>query len=290
VFPRIAWILAAVLAAGALCVLYGVFIERRWFRLMRYRLNILPAGTDPLTILHLSDLHYLPRDKKMASFIASIPQADVTVITGDLLGGPEAVESVVETLKPARGRYGSYFVLGSNDYYTPKPLNYFRYFKRKHGLRLGTRGRASDLITQMTGAGWTALVNQRVGAQWNGSKAEVVGIDDPHIHRDDLRSAPRHKPEVFGLGIVHSPDAAPELAALGYDLVVAGHTHGGQVRMPVVGALVNNSVLPVSFSRGLYRIGGSYLHISAGLGSSKYAPFRFWCRPEATMLELGQRS
>jgi predicted MPP superfamily phosphohydrolase len=89
--------------------------------------------------------------------------------------------------------------------------------------------------------------------------------------------------------VVHSPDPAPELVALGYDLVVAGHTHGGQVRIPFVGALVTNSHVPRGLSMGLIRMGPSYLHVSPGMGTSKYAPFRFLCRPEATLLELRKR-
>src|SRR5205085_839421 len=119
------------------------------------------------------------------------------------------------------------------------------------------------------------------------SEFEVCGLDDPHLHRDDLRVATRQRPDIFGLAVVHSPDPAPELAALGYDLVLAGHTHGGQVRMPIVGALVNNCLLPLKMSMGLVKLGSSCLHVSPGLGTSKFVPFRFLCRPEATTLELG---
>jgi predicted MPP superfamily phosphohydrolase len=90
----------------------------------------------------------------------------------------------------------------------------------------------------------------------------------------------------FGLAVVHSPDPAPELVALGYDLVLAGHTHGGQVRLPIVGALVTNCSIPNRMARGLFRLGPGHVHISAGLGTSKYAPFRLFCRPEAAFLEL----
>ena len=86
---------------------------------------------------------------------------------------------------------------------------------------------------------------------------------------------------------MHSPDSAPEAAALGYDMVFAGHTHGGQVRLPLVGALVTNCTMPRRLVDGLVRMGTSLLHTSPGLGTSKYAPFRFLCRPEATVLELG---
>jgi predicted MPP superfamily phosphohydrolase len=89
---------------------------------------------------------------------------------------------------------------------------------------------------------------------------------------------------------MHSPDSAPEAAALGYDLVFAGHTHGGQVCLPFVGALVTNSNMPRRSVDGLVRMGSAILHTSRGLGTSKYAPFRFWCRPEVTILELVPRS
>ena len=97
---------------------------------------------------------------------------------------------------------------------------------------------------------------------------------------------PREHPERFGIAVVHSPDPVPELAALGWDLIVSGHTHGGQVNLPLVGALVTNCSVPRYMAKGLIRLGPSYVHISAGAGTSKYAPFRFWCRPEATLLEL----
>src|SRR5439155_19297835 len=96
----------------------------------------------------------------------------------------------------------------------------------------------------------------------------------------------RTDPAAFGRAVVHSPDPAPELVALGYRLIVSGHTHGGQVRMPFVGALVSNSQIPTRICMGLSRLGPALMHISPGLGTSKYAPFRFLCRPEATVLEL----
>jgi predicted MPP superfamily phosphohydrolase len=255
-------------------------------------LNILPSdpGAAPLQLLHLSDLHFVSGERKKAAFLARLPPADVTVVTGDFLAEPEAVETAVAALRPARGSKASYFVLGSNDYYRPRPLNYFTYFRRKRKPHRGTRGRAPELIALLRADGWVPLVNERIEAGWGPISTEICGLDDPHIHRDDLRDAPRTEPARFGLGIAHSPEPAPELAALGYDLILAGHTHGGQVRMPGFGALVNNSLLPRSISRGLMKMGPAYVHISPGMGTSKYAPFRFFCRPEATFLELGHRS
>ncbi len=281
-------IVLLLVAAGVAVAVYAVFVERRWYRVGRYRLDILPAGGSSLTILHLSDIHLTNGDRRKPRFLSALPRADVTVVTGDILGEPEAVEEAVTALRPVRGRLASLFVLGSNDLYTPQPLNWFRYFVPHHRRkrRLPPRGRAPELVRLLERDGWVHLRNRKYDRQANGLRMEIVGLDDPHVHRGDLRVAPRHTPDALGLAVVHSPDPAPELAALGYDLVVAGHTHGGQIRLPVIGALVTNCSLPSRLARGMSRLGGSYLHVSPGLGTSKYAPFRFLCRPEATVLDL----
>lgn len=281
-----------VAAAGIACVAYGVLIERRWYHLVRYRLDILPAdAVAPITVLHLSDLHVARGADGLRRFLSRLPRADVTAVTGDIVGEPEAVEEAVELLRTVRGAAASYFVLGSNDYYAPRPLNPIRYFVGgSRRRRIARRGRARDLVSQLEADGWLHLRNIRRTVELNGSPVELLGLDDPHIDRQDLRVGPRVDADRFGLGVVHSPDPMPELAALGWDLVVYGHTHGGQVRMPVVGALVTNSYVPRRLVSGLVRMGDSYAHISPGLGTSKYAPFRFLCRPEAALLELRPRS
>ena len=284
------WILVAIVSVGALCVAYGALVERRWYRLVRYRVPILPAeGPDELTVLHLSDLHFTRRSDGLRRFLEGLPGADVTVVTGDIVGEPEAVEEAARALRAVRGRLASYFVLGSNDYFVPRPLNYFRYFRKGRTRRRARRGRALEMIELLATDGWVHLPNVRTLAALDGLGVELLGLDDPHIGRQDLRVAPRRHPERFGFAVSHSPDPAPELAALGYDLMVFGHTHGGQVRMPFVGALVTNSHVPRRMASGLVRLGDAYAHISPGLGTSKYAPFRFLCRPEATILELRRR-
>jgi uncharacterized protein len=281
-------VLGVVFGAGVACVAYGVAIERHWYRVTRYRLDILPRGAKPgLTVLHLSDLHVVRGSERMRRFVGSLPPADVTTVTGDIVGEPEAVEEAVAMLRQVRGRLASYFVLGSNDYHVPRPLNPVRYFLKSRKRRRAERGRARDLVAQLEADGWVHLKNARFETDLDGIPIELIGLDDPHIDRQDLRVAPRRHPDRFGLGVVHSPDPMPELAALGYDLVVYGHTHGGQVRFPFVGALVTNSHVPRRLVSGLVRLGESYAHISPGLGTSKYAPFRFLCRPEATILDLG---
>lgn len=282
-------ILLAIAAVGMACVAYGVFFERRAYRLVRRTLGILPAeGPPTLLVLHLSDLHFVRSDRRKAAFLAALPQADVTVVTGDFLAEPEAVEAAVEAVRATRGRLASWFVLGSNDYYVPKPLNPFAYF-RPHAQRVrrpARRGRAPDLRAALAADGWADLTNVHLDVTLVGLPVELLGLDDAHIARADLRLAPRREPDRFGMAVMHSPDSAPEAVACGYRLVVAGHTHGGQVRMPIVGALVTNSDLPRRLASGAIAFGDAVVHVSQGLGTSKYAPFRFLCRPEATLLEL----
>jgi len=287
VLPRI---LIAIASLGVLCLLWGIFVERRRYRVVRHRLDILPADASaPLTVLHLSDLHFVRNDPGKAAFLASLPQPDLTVVTGDFLAEPEAVEAAVAGVRPVRGRLGSWFVLGSNDYFVPRPLNYLAYFRARRRPRRAARGRADELIAQLTADGWVDLTNVRRVLDVDGLPMELLGLDDAHIARHDLRVAPRESPERFGFAVMHSPDSAPETAALGYDLLVAGHTHGGQVCLPGTGALVTNCALPSRLVSGLIRMGGSVLHVSPGLGTSKYAPFRFFCPPEATVLDLHPR-
>ncbi len=275
---------------GVCCVLWGIFVERRRYRLVRHRLDILPAtAAGPLTVLHLSDLHFVRRDPGKAAFLAGLPAADVTVVTGDFLAEPEAVETTVAAVHEVRGRLASWFVLGSNDYFVPRPLNYLAYFRGKRAPRRAARGRADDLVSQLRADGWDDLTNVRRDVDINGVSMELLGLDDAHIAWHDLRIAPRRSPDRFGFAVMHSPDSVPETAALGYDFMVAGHTHGGQVCLPGVGALVTNCSLPARLVSGMIRVGDAVVSVSPGLGTSKYAPFRFFCRPEATLLELHPR-
>ena len=287
--PVLSRILLALASIAVVCIAYGVAIERRAYRLVRRGLAILPAdGPESVTVLHLSDLHFVSTDRRKRAFLASIPRADVTVVTGDFLAEPEAVETAVEAVRETRGRLASWFVLGSNDYYVPHAMNPLRYFiphppaeassgsARPVGraARAPVRGRLAGPHQPARGAR-----PRRAGDRAPGSRRRAHPSPGP-------AGCARRAPSRFGIAVMHSPDSAPEIAACGYPFVVAGHTHGGQVRLPLVGALVTNSHLPRRLVSGLIRMGGSFVHVSPGLGTSKFAPFRFLCRPEATLLEL----
>src|SRR5436190_9098211 len=155
------WIIAAVTTAGLLCVAYGVFVERRWYRTARYVLQVLPPASTPMSVLHLSDLHFLASDEGKVRFLSRVERPDVTVVTGDILGEPEAVETGVRGLGAVRGRRASFFVLGSNDYYAPRRLNYTNYFRKPRRGRTPVRSRTEDLVRQLEADGWIHLKNRR---------------------------------------------------------------------------------------------------------------------------------
>jgi uncharacterized protein len=290
VTPRIVLLAAgAVAAAGAACVGYGVLVERDWYRLRRQRVEALEPGQPPLTVLHLSDLHLTAADRRRMAFLERLAgePVDLVVLTGDMLGEPDALSPVLDVLGRFRPRLGAVAVLGSNDYWAPRFLNPLSYFLGPSSRRRRSSGRNPwrELIEGLRARGWTVLSNDRGRLD----DIELAGMDDPHIRRDDPAVAVPPNGQVrLRLGVVHSPyrRALDAFAGNGYDLVLAGHTHGGQVRLPGVGALVTNCDLPREQVRGLSRWGSSWLHVSAGLGTSKYAPFRFACRPEASLLEV----
>jgi predicted MPP superfamily phosphohydrolase len=266
-------------------------VERNWFAVRVHRIPCLPPGTQPLRVLHISDLHLRSVQRRKRRFLARLDRTrpDLIVATGDLIGDRESAQAVAETLGAINARLSRLFVLGSNDYYAPRLLNPIKYFfpGGTRGVRPTARSNPwREMTALLEQHGWTLINNRALELVADGTSIDVVGLDDPHINRHDLSVAAARNGEGFRLGVVHSPDAAPDLATLGYDLILSGHTHGGQIRIPGVGALVTNSVLPRHMARGVHRMNGAWLHVSAGLGTSMFAPLRFACRPEVCLLEL----
>ncbi|HKQ03198.1 MAG TPA: metallophosphoesterase [Actinomycetes bacterium] len=285
----------AAAVAGAACVGYGIMVERDWYRLRRERVEALDPGQAPLTVLHLSDLHLTASDARRVAFLERLAAepVDLVVLTGDMLGEPAGLGPVLEALGRFRPRLGAVAVLGSNDYWAPRfrnPLTYFMGPSSRRG-RSSPRNPWRELVEGLEARGWTVLSNRRGQL----GDVELAGLDDPHIRRDDPATPVPANGDArprLRLGVVHSPyrRALDAFAGNGYDLVLAGHTHGGQVCLPGVGALVTNCDLPRDRVRGLSRWGSSWLHVSAGLGTSKFAPFRFACRPEASLLTVVSRA
>lgn len=283
---------AATLAAAGTA--YAGAEARRW-TLRQATLPVLPVGCAPLRILHISDLHMTPGQVSKQRWVAGLAalRPDLVVNTGDNLAHPRAVPAVLRALQPLLALPGL-FVFGNNDYYGPKPKNPAHYLlgtgKRIRGAPLPW----ADLRAAFTEHGWLDLTHTRRALHVSGHRIVAAGVDDPHTRRDRYqRIAGRADPAAdLRLGLTHSPEprVLDAFATDGYDLVLAGHTHGGQLRLPGYGALVTNCGLDRSRARGASRWGAhTWLHVSAGLGTSPFAPVRFACPPEASMLTLVPR-
>ncbi|HWC79715.1 MAG TPA: metallophosphoesterase [Pseudonocardiaceae bacterium] len=288
-------IVAGTAAIGSAGVAYAAGIERRHWTLRRVTLPVLAEDARPLRVLHISDIHMLPDQKSKQRWIAELNdlEPDLVVNTGDNLAHQQAVPAVIRALGPLLERPGV-FVFGSNDYFAPRPKNPVRYLikskKRIHGIPLPWR----DLRAALVEHGWQDLTHVRRGFTVAGQTIVAAGVDDPHLRRDRYAEiAGRPAPDAaLRLGLTHSPEprVLDAFAEDGYDLTMAGHTHGGQLRLPGYGAIVTNCQLDRARARGASRWGAHmWLHVSAGLGTSPYAPVRFACPPEASLLTLVPR-
>jgi hypothetical protein len=265
------------------------------FTLRRVDVPVLAPDTEPLRVLHISDMHLTPDQHRKQGWVRELigTDPDLVIGTGDNIAHPDAVTSVARALGPLLDRPGA-FVFGSNDYRGPVFKNPFGYFNRDREYIQGVELPADELRQLLVATGWADLNNARTTIKAGGRTVELVGVDDPHVERDDYESvAGTASAEVdLRLGLTHTPEpyVLDAMAADGFDLLLAGHTHGGQVRVPGFGALVTNCGLDRRMARGLHRWPAgdrrTWLHVSAGLGTHPTAPIRFACRPEATLLTL----
>jgi uncharacterized protein len=279
---------------------YAAVIERNWFALRQVDVPVLPPGSAPVRVLHISDTHLTPGRHRLMSWIRSLDalNPDLVVNTGDSLAHPKSVPFFLDSLGPLLERPGV-FVLGSNDLYAPKPKNPARYLwrtsAREHRRHIPNLP-WEKLRDGMVSAGWLDANNRRGRISVRGLDIAVAGVHDSHVRRDryDLVAGRADPAADLRLGLLHSPEprVLDRFAADGYDLLLAGHTHGGQLCLPVYGTLVTNCGIDRTRARGLHRYpdaDGPWLHVSAGLGTSPWAPFRFACRPEASLLTLVAR-
>ncbi len=289
--------LGSVLAVGVATTAYSLWEARQYTlrsaEVRPRRPSERPAdGRAPLRILHLSDLHLSPRDTDRIDWVRALGELDVdlTVVTGDFHGDAEGPQLALEALAPLLDRPG-FFVRGSNDYYAPARANPAKYLSGPSELRTKRpKIDVTPLNEGLVAAGWRDLDNETAEVTVRGWRIDARGVDDPHIGRDRYAdvAGPFDPDADLRLGVAHAPyrRVLDAMAADGADLIMAGHTHGGQMCLPWVGALVTNCDLPRSQAKGLSGWEESALHVSAGLGTSPYTPIRLACRPEATVLTV----
>lgn len=284
--------------AGVAAFAYGALVEVRSFRVRQVCVDILPPGSAKLRILHLSDLHLLARQHRKLDFITALSglEPDLVVNTGDNLAEPEALEPLMAALGRLREVPGV-FVFGSNDYAGPRlrnPLSYV-FDDSGHGSAEDSRPMPTEALrAAFESFGWTDLTGHRAEYAVRGVNIEFRGTDDAHWELDDYTSVagPAASDADIAVGVTHAPyqRVLDAMTDDGLDLILAGHTHGGQVCVPGLGALTTNSDLEPHRARGLSTqetgAGTAWVHVSAGLGTSPYAPYRFACPPEVTLLTL----
>ncbi|MFE6963947.1 metallophosphoesterase [Agromyces sp. NPDC057679] len=313
----VARIALAIGAAGVAAFAWGSLVERTRWTLRRAEVPVLPAGAQPIRVLHLSDLHMAPwqRDKQEWVRELALLEPDLIVDTGDNLGHERGLEGIRRAFEPFAGIPGV-FVNGSNDYFGPTPKNPFAYFAGPSRLRRSAKRLDIEALHGFFAElGWQDLDNTAASLDLRGTHFEFFGVDDPHKGYDrldlitgaidELRAddplgeeswldetpQPTARPTVT-IGVAHAPyqRVLNSFVNHGAQLILAGHTHGGQVCVPGYGALVTNCDIPRKQVKGLsvwrHGLRSAFLNVSAGLGTSIFAPVRFACPPEATLITL----
>lgn len=299
-------VVAGLAALGAAGLAYA-HVETKLFTLRRASVPVLAPGQPDLRVLHVSDLHLTPGQQRKIAWVRSLAELEphLVVDTGDNMAHPDALGPLLGALEPLLETTPGAFVMGSNDYYAPVPKNPARYLLPDARVEQPepTELPADRLAGEFRVAGWKDLTNRRDVVVADGRRVDLVGVDDPHLDRDRFPSGPPADGDAdVRLGVTHAPYTRV-LDAMhddGVDAILAGHTHGGQLRLPLYGALVTNCDLDRRRAAGLHgwpgprpdEIGGggsTWLHVSAGAGTSPYAPVRFACRPEATLLTFTAR-
>lgn len=258
---------AAGLVLGTTAV--NLAVERHRVQITRPRVRIrgLPQSFEGLRICHITDVHHGPflalEHVHDAVSLALEQNADLVVLTGDLSHKREwSVAPVWDAMAPLDAPLGVYGVMGNHDWW--------------HGIRASRQGAQH--------AGIEMIDNRAVSLQRNGERIWLAGVGDMWADRPDLEGAlgdvPRDEPVIL---LTHNPDFADEMHDPRVGLMLAGHSHGGQISLPVIGP----PTVPCrrEYTAGLVRTDVSQIYISRGIGMAA-VPLRFNCRPELPVFEL----
>ena len=292
-------ILIVVVALISLAV-YTICIEPYRFRAVEARMRTsgnLGAG---LRILHISDLHMRGGDTAKLAFLKGLREiaVDLVFVTGDMIEDDSGIDQCVEALSGFGPGIGIFAVFGAHDRWYSRLWNVVLDLS-VGGYHEGPPNNFERLKRELEGAGVVCLVNESrriplpkpaVAGSPQVAEVWIVGIDDMFVNLDDLDGAltgiPRDADRIL---LTHAVESPEELAAHGFAAVFAGHSHGGQVRLPFFGPLMTRSNLRREHASGVFEVEGTPFHINNGIGAGRWTPFRLLCPPEATVIELEGR-
>lgn len=254
-------------AVSALLI-YMILIEPRWLCVTRQNVVIegLPRTLDGLRIAHVTDLHIGAPGLGRGDFQRVIRrveefQPDVIALTGDLIARNAWLRLRLSDCLPLRAKYGCFAVLGNSD-----------------------RRRAEEVVQELQALGVNVLTNRNVLVTVNGATLAIVGVNNPSEKLDDLETASRGVPADAGLTLLlaHAPDIARRLGQHDVDLILVGHTHGGQVRIPLLHRFTRKGVS--HYREGWFQVGKAQMYVNRGIG--QVVSFRFLCPPEVALFTL----
>ena len=259
---------------GVAGVLYGTHIERHRLRVARVEVEVpgLEDAFDGYRIVQLSDFHiggrgWSAETLNCAVDLAMAQHGDLIVLTGDFVETAPAIALCAEAFAPLHAADGVLAVLGNHDYF-------------QHGMRI------PGLVTALQGLGIRVLRNQSFRLRRGGADLWVVGVDDPHSGHDYLPGALAGVPsEAKPLMLVHYPDFSWRLSPDRWALVLSGHAHGSQIRLPFIGRYARQHIASTRFSHGMYRINRTPVFVTTGIGTSG-RPIRVRSRPEVAVIRL----
>lgn len=290
--PAIVYALAAVALAGLMVAFWAVFIERHMFCVRHVVLDSDSLGLPPLEVLHITDTHFCGHDAKALAFLERLAARggfDLVLFTGDLIDSPAGVASAGAAASRFRARVGCFAVLGGHDYAQVDPVRaYVHILRNRPGQVFRGENPADELVRRLEAAGVSVLEDASVELTApDGRRFALVALRDAFVSEPDYEAAWQGVgKDVPVIVMAHSPDVLPEVCARGAGLAFFGHTHGGQVRLPLLGALVTRCSLPRRLASGAFRQRDTVFIVNNGLGTSPIIPYRLLCPPEVTVAEL----
>lgn len=266
------WILTILFITFILLVIYATLIEPSNIVIEENKIYLknLPKSFNGFRIVHISDLHlnsYGSREKEIINKIRKM-RPDIIVVTGDLIDEKQYLNAGLEFMEKLASISPTYFVFGNWDHLSGVSIPlYEKYLAERKVI---------------------VLSNRHIMLSKNNEYIYLIGVDDPHTFHDDLNKAMENISEnhVVKILLAHSPEIIDKAVEKNIDLVLVGHTHGGQIRLPIIGSLY--VPLPPKYRKydqGLFKVNNTLMFVNRGIGTS-LIPVRFLCPPEIVIIEL----